>query len=774
MTDLTIPQFAEYFRDVHGYEPFPWQERLTAEVLKTGKWPEVIDLPTGTGKTAVLDTAIFTLALRPEIFPRRIVFVIDRRIIVDQVYIRARQIQKRIANADTDTLRQIRSRLGVEGEDRPLGVVALRGGIPIDSEWTHRPDRPWIVVSTVDQFGSRLLFRGYGVSRKMRPIDRVRTLKAFAKAVDPDRTQSGEDLTVVVATQAIEVGADFSFDALIAECAPVDSLRQRFGRLDRRGTFSMRSGAPAKAWILGVPSTLNARKPDPIYGQALRVTWEEINRLAGKNKDGLLDIGPLSLRNFPEAATAPKPDAPLLLRTYQEAWVQTNPEPLVQPAVSWFLHGMENDREPDIALVWRWDNSPEALQLVPPRPSEYMQVPIGAARAWLGAGTEADVNDVADVDTPAGLVVGVDPGGSEDQRLTRWVGVGKDPQQIALGDLKPGDVIIVDPTLGGIRGGTWDPTSTEQITDLGDQAQLSYRRRLTLRLNWRTLAGPKTAPPVPVKAPYEDATRRTQIEEWLTGERGRLPTWALEVVDQMAGRYQICPSNTDTTDDSTYYILTQTSVDPEAFDGSDHSMSYTGTGVTLRKHLDGVGDRAVDFAMRLGFAKGIQEDLRLAGRLHDVGKVDSRFQKSLAGGDEVDFAMLDEPLAKSLPDRRRRWSYPNGMRHEFASVAMILSNPAVLQSAHDPDLVLHLVGTHHGHGRPLPSIIEDPTPGTLQFEQDGLLMESGSDLVTSSIALEMAERFWRLIDRYGYHGLAWLETVLRLADHRQSAAECER
>ena len=86
MCDLTATDYPAYFRGVHGYDPFPWQVRLTEAVLDAGRWPEVIDLPTGSGKTAALDTAVFSLAVRPDVFPRRIIFVIDRRIIVDQVY----------------------------------------------------------------------------------------------------------------------------------------------------------------------------------------------------------------------------------------------------------------------------------------------------------------------------------------------------------------------------------------------------------------------------------------------------------------------------------------------------------------------------------------------------------------------------------------------------------------------------------------------------------------------------------------------------------------
>ena len=140
--------------------PFPWQRRLTEQVLGQEQWPQVIDLPTGAGKTAVLDTAIFALAARPHRFPRRIAFVIDRRIVVDQVCERARRICDRVKAGHTDILRLARERLCELSDARdPLGVAALRGGIPIDRDWTHRPDQPWVMVSTVDQFGSRLLFR---------------------------------------------------------------------------------------------------------------------------------------------------------------------------------------------------------------------------------------------------------------------------------------------------------------------------------------------------------------------------------------------------------------------------------------------------------------------------------------------------------------------------------------------------------------------------------------------------------------------------------------
>ena len=924
MGDLAAADFREFFRDVHGHEAFPWQRRLAELVLDSG-WPSVVDLPTGTGKTALLDIAVFALAVSPADAPRRIVFVIDRRIVVDQVCKRAGTIRDQIQKGGTNLLRRIRKRLKELSGGAPLGVASLRGGIPIDGSWARRPDQPWVLVSTVDQFGSRLLFRGYGVGRRMlpvhaglagndslvildevhlslpfadtlghvaklpggplprrfhivkmsatpgsghkdafrldpiadlkecqelrrrvradkraqlvtvtkrdalpsavlklvrslpesttdqgigslgvvvnrvrtardtyrtlcegglkahlitgrmRPLDRVAELEAIQSAVDPARQEPSSEMTIVVATQAIEVGADFSFDALITECASVDSLRQRFGRLDRRGTCSERTGAPSKAWILGLKSELSSKRPDPIYGDAVKVTWAELQRL---ERAGSIDIGPESLVGFPEQATPPPSQAPLLLNTYLDAWVQTHPQPIVQPQVEWFLHGIDRTGIAEVAIVWRRDRTEGALRLVPPRQAECLSVPIDAVKSWLGGGPETEV---ADVQRMALEEVG---GDAQVGHCVRWNGIGKPPDQIeSTSDIRPGDMLLVSPDQGGLSFRTWDPSSTLPVEDLGDAAQEAYGSRATLRLDpeLREIADLSGIIPTPDAEMEAETPLRDRVREWLQIQLNQpddLPAWLMRVISKLVKGLDCTLVEGRPEDARDYYVLTERNPDtgkpvwdPTTMDGSDEAGSMTGTAVTLGQHLEGVADRAGRSAERLGLPSKIVNDLRLAGRLHDVGKADQRFQAQLVGGDPVRLEMLDEPLAKSLSGAPTVLRYPRGMRHEMGSVALVSSAPEVLAQAHDPELVLHLIATHHGCARPLPPVIHDPAPQSVSYDFEGAWLEAKSDLSDGSMALEMADRFWRLVDRYGYHGLAWLETILRLSDHRQSAEE---
>jgi CRISPR-associated endonuclease/helicase Cas3 len=165
--------FRGFFTEVHGYGPFPWQEALLEEVL-AGGWPELIDVPTGLGKTAILDVAVFASAVGSQHGRRRVFLVVDRRLIVDQAFDAALQLQGKIANAEPGTVCSlVRERLALDGDEESmaLSVTRMRGGVDWSWLWLERPDWHAIITGTVDQIGSRLLFRGYGVGDKIRPID---------------------------------------------------------------------------------------------------------------------------------------------------------------------------------------------------------------------------------------------------------------------------------------------------------------------------------------------------------------------------------------------------------------------------------------------------------------------------------------------------------------------------------------------------------------------------------------------------------------------------
>ena len=93
---LGAADFAGFFHAIHGHDPFPWQQALVTLLDETDEWPDVLDLPTGSGKTAALDAAVFHLALRhecPQKSALRIALVVDRRLVVDDAHARATRIE---------------------------------------------------------------------------------------------------------------------------------------------------------------------------------------------------------------------------------------------------------------------------------------------------------------------------------------------------------------------------------------------------------------------------------------------------------------------------------------------------------------------------------------------------------------------------------------------------------------------------------------------------------------------------------------------------------
>ena len=155
-----------HFHEIVGHDPYPWQRRLYA-TLVDGEVPEAVDIPTGLGKT--LCVLLLLLArLHNRALPRRIVYIVDRRAIVDQTADAIRVWIDRIA-ALPALARKFDACAAFPAEC-PVRLGLLRGGLADDGEWRVDPARPAVIVGTVDMIGSRLLFSGYGDGRWKRPM----------------------------------------------------------------------------------------------------------------------------------------------------------------------------------------------------------------------------------------------------------------------------------------------------------------------------------------------------------------------------------------------------------------------------------------------------------------------------------------------------------------------------------------------------------------------------------------------------------------------------
>src|SRR5579883_1208096 len=161
-----LTSFSGNFPRLTGYAPMRWQRRLF-DAFMDGAIPQALDLPTGLGKTSVMAIWLTARALaNGEILkavPRRLIYVVDRRAVVDQ----ATEEAEKLRNALESDAKHLKASLGLN--EARLPISTLRGAHVDNREWLDDPAVPAIIVGTVDMIGSRLLFEGYGVSRKMRP-----------------------------------------------------------------------------------------------------------------------------------------------------------------------------------------------------------------------------------------------------------------------------------------------------------------------------------------------------------------------------------------------------------------------------------------------------------------------------------------------------------------------------------------------------------------------------------------------------------------------------
>ena len=611
---------------------------------------------------------------------------------------------------------------------------------------------------------------------RSRDVDR----RQIEGKLDPFRTGAAERAAAapltVVATQCLEVGVDLDLDGLVTQGASLDALRQRFGRLNRAGR-----PIPAAGAILVTTESVAKKADDPVYGDRIRTTWDALTRIA---RNDHVDFGVVALdRRLRQAKldvtklAAPRDRAPVLMPAYLDLWAQTSPPPAADPEVGLFLHGVE--RTPaEVSLVWRGDITSadlsadadadklkRILELMPPRSAEMVTVPIWAAAAWLRRWNTARAAEVADV--PAredDLEVEL----SETNRMAfRWAGA-DDPRTglVNAAKVRPGDVLVVPADYGGCDEYGWLPEARDPVVDVADAAAWPYRgRRYAVRVtpdvaHWNRLSAALASTDAPALDDLLDALpAKTDDDEDLPGRNVREQLAALRRVEF---HFPYGPPDRGAIVVA-WYGLDDATVTGQAVTEDDTLSHSAGRcSVPLDEHTSGVVACVDRFTATLGLAEHVAADLRLAALLHDAGKADERFQLFLAGADWWN-RPAGPALAKSgrtLP--RGAWEraeLPKGWRHEALSVPLATTHPR-FREAHDPHLVLWLIGTHHGLGRPFFGFADsrdnNQGPQSLAYDFRGL---------------DWASLFDRLKRRYGVWGLARLETILRLADHRASEAE---
>lgn len=627
---------------------------------------------------------------------------------------------------------------------------------------------------------------------RIRATDRDNLLKLYLSRMKSGRSaQANGKPLFVVATQTIEVGADLDFDALVTEAASLDALRQRFGRLNRLG-----QRPHCRAAVLYA----KASKDDFIYGEALTKTWKWLNENSAKikgKKTKQFDFGIQTLNALLAAVDLTpfnmrQAHAPVLLPAHLDALVQTLPQPRCSPDPALLLHG-PNSQEEDVQLVWRADLPEElskdnlqalnaTLQALPPAAHETLSIPLYALKAFLRHEADADVIDLE------GSADKEERGRENQKGQPVYIWKGKDGGEIAdAGGIKPGNIVVLPTSYKGADDFGWFPACTAAVTDVAEDRCQERRGKHYLRLHPNLLEDW-----FDTEQPDLIAEIKMLIKQWQSRlEEGEAPSCLYDEVLQLAlnnemlrltVREAMTALLTGQRSETPYpsldairgVVLTEKKNVAQTLVDDDDSTSMSRE-ISLESHCRGVAKTARYFADGIGLTPTLSTIIEQAALFHDLGKADPRFQALLQGGS----CKHERLLAKSAinaADRRARQTaqklaeYPQGQRHECYSVALLRHYPQLLVELHDPELAQYLAGSHHGRGRPyMPAVEDDGTEINFVFNGQNLQLigEHGLEKLDSG----WVELFWRMVRRYGYWGLAFLETIVRLADQQRSEWE---
>ena len=816
---MTFDQFFSTAFSSRDIRPFSYQQALAERA-----WPDALIAPTGLGKTAavVLGWAWqHTAAECPP--PRRLVYCLPMRTLVDQTERNVREWLRRLCAADTHW----KSRL----PDPETGVHVLMGGID-EPRWFEKPELPAILIGTQDMLLSRALMRGYAMSRFRWPVD-FALLHNDAQWVFDEVQLMGSGLATSTQLEGFRrtLGTEISSRSLWVSatlhpdwlCTVDFHQSPTVWRVPC--DFAEDAQSPQVCKLIDAPKPIQKASVAPMsdkkdlaaYATALA---EEARCLHQKNRTTLVVVNTVARAQAVHCALRKKePSARLALihsrfrPKDRKKQMDRLPKPremkdlivvatqAIEAGVDLSAAVMITELAPASSLVQRFgrvnrygelnDSGGGTIRWIDLSAGDLgdsLAAPYEIGELKIGRERIAALTDAR----PSNLV----PPASDDC-AHQWV-------------IRSRDMLDLYDTDSDLTG--FDVDIAPYIRDAEDTDIRVFWRDLSAGLEDQTPPTRDELCAVSIgqardwlkKVKQREGQRVFSINPQANRKRKRKdPDWTAFREEPWPGLVLLIPASAGGYSQETGFDQAiKAAVEPvesaklpaQAADESNDADpdSEQGGFVGLTDHLDHVALEAGRLCDGLGVCGDRKDAIVQAAYWHDLGKAHPEFQARMVANNPETDPRPEGLLAKAPKyDRTKGRAY---FRHELASALAFLAQADWVREA---DLVAYLIAAHHGkvrlNLRPLPK--ESPAKEERRFARgvwEGDVVPpvdlgggetwTGEPLALSVMELgdqgdhpetgpSWTERTRRLLTQYSPFRLAWLEALMRVADWRASGKE---
>lgn len=779
--------YEQFFTRATGHEPYPYQVRMAEQ-----RWPDLLDIPTGMGKTAAVTLAwLYRRCHLQDDVPRRLIWCLPMRVLVEQT---------------RDNILDWLEKLQLAGEagSGKVSVHVLMGGESDLKSWAEYPDETMILIGTQDMLLSRALMRGYGMSRYQWPIhfsllhndslwvfDEVQ-LMGTGLTTSAQLEAFRRDFPLARSSRTLWVSATFNrnwldtidlrphLDSLLAYTIDSQDRTVAGDRLNSiksltRAAIALTGDATNKAgqnaWVEKFRDLVLDEHDDASQTLVIVNRVDRAQQLFRLLREHRPDAGDLLIHGRFRAAERgeqlrrltndPETDRIIVATQAIEAGVDISSKTLVTELAPWSSmvqrfgrcnrYGEHNQTGARIL----WVNIEEHKELVLP----YTADALASARKKL-----SHLDSAASRDLPAT---------NEPHALT---------SVLRRKDLL--DLFNTDPDLSG-----FDVDIADWVRDTGTPGVQVFWRDFK---NDPNDPAPQPRPgrnelcPVSIgQARQYDKVKGAQLWTWdALNQRwtrlNRAPRPGMQLLASAAfGGYDAVIGFDPSTRKPPVPVLDAPTQAPESY--AEDWRSRQNRPIMLTDHLAHVAAHARRICNQVD-EKVHRDAVIRAARWHDLGKAHHVFDATMHACDLAPAGLL----AKSPCNGRHERKF---FRHELASMLAWLEQH---DGEPDADLIAYLILAHHGKVRTslrsMPT--EEPASDGQRFargiwEGDALPALQFDGETSRALTLRLAlmeiglgeqgpswtERALSLLEQYGPFQLAWLETLVRLADWRASAEE---